>query len=76
LHADEGSTATLVDYQSERYLAQIRNFRRRSWLLMYLFGASPALDTKFLRGKPHKLDTFDADTLYLPYATSLRMSDL
>ena len=76
LHADEESTATLVDYQSERYLAQIRNFRRRSWLLMYLFGASPVLDTKFLRGKPHKLDTFDADTLYRPYATSLRMSDL
>ncbi|WP_175718757.1 glutamate--cysteine ligase [Burkholderia anthina] len=76
LHAEEGSTATLVDYQSERYLAQIRNFRRRSWLLMYLFGASPALDAKFLRGKPHKLDAFDADTLYRPYATSLRMSDL
>ncbi|MCR4470033.1 glutamate--cysteine ligase [Burkholderia sp. SCN-KJ] len=76
LHAEEGSTATLVDYQSERYLAQIRNFRRTSWLLMYLFGASPALDTKFLRGRPHGLDTFDADTLYRPYATSLRMSDL
>ncbi|KVN23020.1 glutamate--cysteine ligase [Burkholderia stagnalis] len=76
LHAEEGSTATLVDYQSERYLAQIRNFRRTSWLLMYLFGASPALDAKFLRGNPHSLDTFDADTLYRPYATSLRMSDL
>jgi glutamate--cysteine ligase len=76
LHAEEGSTATLVDYQSERYLALIRNFRRRSWLLMYLFGASPVLDTRFLRGKPHRLDTFDADTLYRPYATSLRMSDL
>jgi len=76
LHADEGSTATLVDYQSERYLALIRNFRRRSWLLMYLFGASPALDTKFLRGKPNTLEAFDADTLYRPYATSLRMSDL
>ncbi|MCO8649072.1 glutamate--cysteine ligase, partial [Burkholderia multivorans] len=70
------STATLVDYQSERYLALIRNFRRRSWLLMYLFGASPALDTKFLRGKPNTLEAFDADTLYRPYATSLRMSDL
>ncbi|MBU9456981.1 glutamate--cysteine ligase [Burkholderia multivorans] len=76
LHADEGSTATLVDYQSERYLALIRNFRRRSWLLMYLFGASPALDTRFLRGKPNTLEAFDADTLYRPYATSLRMSDL
>ncbi|QBQ96213.1 glutamate--cysteine ligase [Paraburkholderia pallida] len=76
LHAHEQSTATETDYQSERYLALIRNFRRTNWLLMYLFGASPALDGRFLRGHAHSLDTFDADTLYLPYATSLRMSDL
>ena len=63
-------------YQSEAYLATIRNFRRYSWLLMYLFGASPALDAGFLRGRAHQLEQFDADTLYLPYATSLRMSDL
>lgn len=76
LHAHERSAATALDYQSERYLALIRNFRRTSWLLMYLFGASPALDVRFLRGQPHELDALDSDTLYLPYATSLRMSDL
>jgi glutamate--cysteine ligase len=76
LHADQQSTATAVDFQSERYLALIRNFRRTSWLLMYLFGASPALDRRFLRDRPHTLETFDADTFYFPYATSLRMSDL
>ncbi|RQN37009.1 glutamate--cysteine ligase [Paraburkholderia tropica] len=76
LHAHDQSTASQTDYQSERYLALIRNFRRTSWLLMYLFGASPALDARFLRGRAHTLDSFDADTLYLPYATSLRMSDL
>ncbi len=64
------------DYQSESYIALIRNFHRYSWLLMYLFGASPALSTQFLRGRPHQLETLSADTLYLPYATSLRMSDL
>ncbi|MYN05725.1 glutamate--cysteine ligase [Pseudoduganella aquatica] len=63
-------------YQSERYFATIRNFRRYSWLLMYLFGASPALSASFLRGRPHKLEQLSDDTLYLPYATSLRMSDL
>lgn len=63
-------------FQSEAYLATIRNFRRYSWLLMYLFGASPVLSTGFLRGRPHKLETLSDDTLYLPYATSLRMSDL
>ena len=66
----------LRDFQSESYIATIRNFRRYSWLLMYLFGASPALSTGFLRGREHKLDTLSDDTLYLPYATSLRMSDL
>ena len=64
------------DYQSESYIALIRNFRRYSWLLMYLFGASPALDKGFLRGRPHQLEELDAETLFLPYATSLRMSDL
>jgi len=64
------------DYQSERYIALIRNFHRYSWLLMYLFGASPALSSHFLRGRIHKLETLSDDTLYLPWATSLRMSDL
>jgi glutamate--cysteine ligase len=76
LHADQQSTASAVDFQSERYLALIRNFRRTNWLLMYLFGASPALDRRFLRDRQHTLESFDADTLYRPYATSLRMSDL
>jgi len=66
----------LRDFQSESYIAMIRNFRRYSWLLMYLFGATPALTTSFLRGREHGLETLSDDTLYLPYATSLRMSDL
>jgi glutamate--cysteine ligase len=66
----------LRDFQSESYIAMIRNFRRYSWLLMYLFGASPVLAAGFLRDRPHQLETLSSDTLYLPYATSLRMSDL
>ncbi|UVE17607.1 glutamate--cysteine ligase [Pseudomonas sp. LS44] len=76
LQASEGNRDSVRDYQSESYIALIRNFRRYSWLLMYLFGASPALDAGFMRGRPHQLKQLDADTLYLPYATSLRMSDL
>lgn len=72
----EGFVGSDRDYQSAAYIALIRNFRRYSWLLMYLFGASPALDAGFLRGRAHQLEQLDADTLYLPYATSLRMSDL
>ena len=71
-----GKRLTPRSFQSEAYLATIRNFRRYSWLLMYLFGASPVLSSGFLRGRQHKLETLSDDTLYLPYATSLRMSDL
>lgn len=67
---------TVLEFQSESYIALIRNFLRYSWLLMYLFGASPALAAGFLRGGSHELETLSDDTLYLPHATSLRMSDL
>ncbi|WP_085631899.1 MULTISPECIES: glutamate--cysteine ligase [unclassified Pseudomonas] len=76
LKQTEGFEGSDRDFQSASYIALIRNFRRYSWLLMYLFGASPALDAGFLRGRPHQLEQLDPDTLYLPYATSLRMSDL
>ncbi|MBC3920226.1 glutamate--cysteine ligase [Undibacterium sp. CY18W] len=76
LQQAEQTPGTPTYVQSENYIALIRNFHRYSWLLMYLFGASPALSTPFLRGRPHQLDTLSDDTLYLPYATSLRMSDL
>lgn len=73
----EGNKQDVSFYQSAQYIALIRNFRRFSWLLMYLFGASPALDASFLVHFPsHKLQQFDKDTFYLPFATSLRMSDL
>ncbi|MFZ6774012.1 glutamate--cysteine ligase [Undibacterium sp. SXout7W] len=76
LQQAEQTRGDAMHVQSENYIAMIRNFHRYSWLLMYLFGASPALATAFLRGRSHQLDTLSADTLYLPYATSLRMSDL
>ncbi len=76
LRAQEGVEGSDRDFQSAAYIGMIRNFRRYSWLLMYLFGASPALDSGFLRGRSHRLETLGPNTLYLPYATSLRMSDL
>jgi glutamate--cysteine ligase len=61
---------------SEQYFALIRNFRRISWLPLYLFGASPAVCKSFVAGRPHELQQLSADTMYLPYATSLRMGRL
>lgn len=64
-------------FRTQQYFALIRNFRRYCWLLLYLFGASPALCRSFVRDNPnHGLEGFDDGTLYLPYATSLRMGDL
>lgn len=69
---------SLQDFKTERYFGLIRNFRRNFWLLIYLFGASPAVGASFVHGRAHKLQPFPAasNTLYLPYATSLRMGDL
>ena len=58
------------------YFDLIRNFRRRSWLLLYLFGASPAVCKSFVRGGAHGLESFDEGSLYLPDATTLRMGPL
>ena len=61
---------------SEGYFALIRNFRRLSWLPLYLFGASPAVCTSFVEGRAHELKELSAGALYLPHATSLRMGRL
>src|SRR3546814_5261003 len=62
--------------RSRGYIGLIRNFTRYSWLLTYLFGAAPPLSRGFMGDRPHPLQALGAATLYLPYATSLRMSDL
>ena len=72
----EGDTRTLQAFISDRYFDLLRNFQRYSWLLIYLFGASPAVCASFLRGREHNLLERTGHTLYQPWATSLRMSDL
>lgn len=78
LHARDRSGKDLAQYRTERYFDLIRNFRRYYWLLIYLFGASPAVCGCFVKGKDHNLKAWDdsGKTFYHPYATSLRMGDL
>ncbi|HSC74802.1 MAG TPA: glutamate--cysteine ligase [Pseudomonadales bacterium] len=78
LQEHDGDKSRLQDFKTQRYFDLIRNFRRHMWLLLYLFGASPAICPTFLQGRDHKLQAFDdkARSLYLPFATSLRMGDL
>jgi glutamate--cysteine ligase len=67
---------SLPRLSSEAYFALIRNFRRHSFLLLYLFGASPAVCASFVAGREHELQTLQGNTLYLPHATTLRMGRL
>src|SRR4051812_21150799 len=61
---------------NDDYFGLIRNFRRQSWLLLYLFGASPAVCSTFVEGRQHQLQPLGDGTLHLPHATSLRMGRL
>ena len=63
-------------FRSDHYLRLVRNFRRFGWLVLYLFGASPALCRSFGSVSDLDMPVLHQGTLYQPYATSLRMSDL
>ncbi|MDX5594353.1 glutamate--cysteine ligase [Pseudovibrio sp. SPO723] len=76
MHVRMGVGVSLQDFRSDGYLALIRNLQRHGWLLLYLFGASPAVDISYLPEGSERLSLMGHDTLYGPYATSLRMSDI
>jgi glutamate--cysteine ligase len=61
---------------NDDYFALIRNFRRQSFLLLYLFGASPAVCSSFVEGREHRLQPLNGHAHHLPHATSLRMGRL
>jgi glutamate--cysteine ligase len=73
-----GDSQPLDAFISEQYMALIRNYYRFGWLIPYWFGASPALCRSFLQGLESTLrfESLGKGSIYLPYATSLRMSDL
>lgn len=76
LAASENDGVVDKHYVSRRYFEMMRNFRRLSWLPLYLFGASPAVCNSFVRGRDHELDRFDEGSLFLEGATSLRSGSL
>ncbi len=79
LHKQSKSDKNRQDFISEAYFGLIRNFQRQGWILLYLFGASPAICKQYFKDCPQlmsQFDAFDDHTLYAPYATSLRMSDV
>ncbi|SPL68949.1 glutamate--cysteine ligase [Acinetobacter stercoris] len=64
---------SLQDYRSHRYFGLIRNFIRLTPLVMFLVGASPTVCKCFMTGREHHLLPLLKGTLFLPYATALRM---
>ncbi len=72
----EGNRLPMQDFISESYMGLIRNLQRFGWLVPYLFGSSPAICKSFLGDAPTTLQTFNENTYYDPYATSLRMGDI
>ncbi|MDP2819882.1 MAG: glutamate--cysteine ligase [Polaromonas sp.] len=67
---------SLPGVSSEEYFGLIRNFRRHAFLLLYLFGASPAVCSSFVAGRQHELQALGSGTMYMPHGTSLRMGRL
>jgi len=61
--------------RSAAYFNMLRNIFRINWIILYLFGASPIITRNFIIKDSQFLKQLDDKTFYLPYATSLRMSD-
>ena len=66
---------SLQEYRSHRYFGLIRNFIRLTPLVMFLLGASPSVCQCFMTGRDHHLLPLLKGTLFLPYATALRMGN-
>jgi len=69
----------ITDFKSDGYFNLIRNIHQYGWLISYLFGASPSVCPYFISTKAETQNMILSDNhknLYLPYATSLRMSHL
>ncbi|MDF2940466.1 MAG: gshA [Gammaproteobacteria bacterium] len=72
-----GSQCDLREFTDAAYFRLMRNYLKFYWLLIYLFGASPACAASSLPHEiPDYLQAWDKETYFAPYATSLRMSGL
>ncbi|MDB3990711.1 glutamate--cysteine ligase [Gammaproteobacteria bacterium] len=61
--------------RSSLYFNCIRNLHKLSWLILYFFGASPVVSENFISNK-YKFKKIYGDIYYIPFSTSLRMSDI
>ena len=79
LSEDSWDTLTNSPDQSfinQKYLGAIRNIKRNFWFLLERLGASPIAHESYLLNRGHSLTKHGSNDLFLPWATSLRMSDV
>ncbi len=81
-------TQDSADFRTAGYFDLLRSYRRHGWIILYLFGVSPAVSCSFLRAgcageqtpetlhQELGLELLGNSTLLGRYATSLRMSDV
>jgi glutamate--cysteine ligase len=73
-------TGNLQSFTTGAYMGMIRNLQRFGWLILYLFGSSPAVGKSFIDSRnsvySDTLQKFDETSYYKPFATSLRMSEI
>lgn len=58
------------------YLSMARNYLRFGWLILLLFGSSPACCKSYLPQRSSRFKAIMENSLVAPYGTSLRMSDV
>lgn len=62
-------------FRNQRFMGMLRSLQRVSWLVCYLYGASPLVDRSFLPARS-QLSRCSENTLGWANATTLRMSNL
>ena len=66
---------SITSIKSSIYFRTLRNLERMNWLILYLFGCSPIVTKSFINNS-YDFIKLNNEEYYLPYATSLRMSDI
>lgn len=76
--SNAADATNLRQFRDSRYMGMTRNMQRYGWLVIYLFGSSPAICKSFLGDKPmpENMQVFNQNTLYEPHGTSLRMGNI
>ncbi|RVU85651.1 glutamate--cysteine ligase [Leucothrix sargassi] len=74
----EKQSGSAVEFSDKQYMGMTRNIQRYGWVIPYLFGCSPAICKSFLGGNEPvgTMQTFNSNTCYEPWGTSLRMGDI